>query len=99
MSLKKIELDGVQMEYEVFYDCSEHSDFYWTEFYIGKKLVTKRKYGIFGKKITNEVPFKVFELGLNIEDPSYTKKEIRHKIRHKLELLSRRKQIERGEII
>lgn len=99
MNLKKIELDGVQLEYETFYECGEYGDYEWTEFYIGTKISTRRKYFLFGEKITKEEPFKVFELNFSIENPNYTKKEVRKAIKRKLELFGRKSEIERGEII
>jgi len=100
MSLKKLEINGVKLDYEIFSDVNEvNGTFYWTEFYIGTRLVTKRKYLIFGEKKTKEVPFKVFVLDLDIEDPSYTKSDIRKKITRKLELLGRQAEIDRGEIV
>ena len=99
MSLKQLEIDGVQLQYEVFSDATECGMIYWTEFYIGTKTVTKRKYLMFGERKTKEVPFKVFVIHLNIEDPSHTKGEIRALINRQLELLGRKAEIERGEIV
>jgi hypothetical protein len=99
MNLKDIELDGIQMKYEIFSESSEYGDYYWTEFYIGTKTLVKRKYGLFGEKIKKEIPFKVFQLNISIEDPDYTKKDIRERIERKLELLGRKSEIERGEIV
>lgn len=99
MSLKQLEIDGVQLQYEVFSDASEYGTIHWTEFYIGTKIVTKRKYLMFGERKTKEVPFKVFTIHLNIEDPNHTKGEIRALINRQLELLGRKAEIERGEIV
>lgn len=100
MNLKKLEIDGMELQYEIFSDCNEYDGtIYWTEFYIGTRTVTKRKYLMFGEKKIKEVPFKVFTLYLNIEDPNYTKGEIRALITKQLELLGRKSEIERGEIV
>ena len=100
MGLKQLEIDGFQVQYEVFSDCNEYDGtIYWTEFYIGTRTVTKRKYLVFGEKKTKEVPFKVFTLYLNIENPNYTKGEIKSLINRQLELLGRKAEIERGEIV
>lgn len=99
MSLKKIELDGIQMEYQVFGGVTEYGEHYLTEFYIGSKTSIRRKYCLFGEKIKKKVPFKVFELYIDIEDPNYTKKDIRERIGRKLELLGRQREIENGEIV
>jgi hypothetical protein len=99
MALKQLEIDGVQLQYNIFSDFSEYSTVYWTDFYIGTRIITKRKYLLFGEKKTKEIPFKVFRLHINIEDPNYTKSEIRKKINKQLELLGRKSEIERGEIV
>jgi lipopolysaccharide assembly outer membrane protein LptD (OstA) len=99
MSLKKIELDGIQMEYQVFVSVSEFGEHNITQFYIGTKTTIKRKYCLFGKKIIKVEPFNVFTLYINIEDPNYTKKDIRELIERELALLGRKSEIERGEIV
>jgi hypothetical protein len=99
MSLKKIELNGFRMEYKIFGGVTEYGEHYITEFYIGTKTTIRRKYFLFGKKIEKVEPFKVFELYINIEDPMYTKKDIRARIEKKLELLGRQREIDNGEIV
>jgi hypothetical protein len=99
MSLKKIELDGIRMEYKVFGGVTEYGEHHITQFYIGNKTTIRRKFFLFGKKIKKIEPYKVFELYINIEDPTYTKKDIRERIERKLELLGRQSEIENGEIV
>ena len=94
-----MELDGIQMEYQVFGGVTEYGEHYLTDFYIGNKTTIRRKYGIFGKKIKKVKPCKIFRLYINIEDPNYTKKDIRERIERKLELLGRQSEIENGEIV
>ena len=99
MDLKDIELDGVRLKYKIFHHFSEYGENSWTEFYIGSKTIIRKKYVIFGKKIKKEIPFKVFEFNINIEDPSYTKEDIRGRLSDKLKLVYRKSEILRGEII
>ena len=98
-NLKRININGIELYYQLCYDVSEYGESEWTEFYIGTRIITRRKYYICGPIITYEIPNKVFELNFSIEDEYYTKKEIRYKIERKLELLNRKAEIERGEII
>ena len=98
--MKTIEINGRTLEYEVFSDCNEYDGLtYETAFYEGTKIERRKKYLLFGPVITKIVPNEIFRLFLNIEDPGYTKDDIRRKIERKLELLERPAQIERGEIV
>ena len=42
--MKKITIKGREFEYKTFYDCSEHGDYEWTEFYDGLEEIVKKKY-------------------------------------------------------
>jgi hypothetical protein len=98
--MKTINYHGREFQYEIFSDCNEYDGLtYETEFYEGTEMVTKRKYWLFGPKITVEQPKLIFKLYIDIEDETYTKQDIRDKIRRKVELLNRKLEIEKGEII
>lgn len=97
--MKKITIKGREFEYKTFYDCSEHGDYEWTEFYDGLEEIVKKKYIFFGEKKTYFIPKLMFKVYKNIEDPSYTKSDIKKIIEKQVELLERSKEIERGEII
>ena len=98
--MKTINYYGREFQYEIFSDCNEYDGLtYETEFYEGTEMVTKRKYWLFGPEITVEQPKLIFKLYLDIEDETYTKQDIRDKIRRKVELLNRKLEIEKGEII
>lgn len=97
--MKTIEINGRKIQYEVLYDVSEYGDTYETVFYEGTQIVSKKKYLLFGETITKEVPREIFRLYFNIEDEGRTKSETRAIIERRLELLDRKAQIERGEIV
>ena len=97
--MKTIEINGRKIQYEVLYDVSEYGDTYETVFYEGTQIVSKKKYLLFGETITKEVPYEIFRLYFNIEDEGRTKSETRAIIERRLELLDRKVQIERGEIV
>jgi len=97
--MKTLDVNGRTLQYEVCFYNSEFGCDEYTEFFEGTKSRTFRKYLLFGPKITKLVPNKVFELSINIEDPCFTKQEIRSRIEKQIELLERTEQIQRGEII
>ncbi len=97
--MNSIKINGRTLEYEVFYDVSEYGETYETAFYEGTKTERRKKYLLFGPTIEKTVPNEIFKLYLNIEDPGYTKDDIRRKIERALELLERPSEIERGEIV
>jgi len=97
--MKTLSINGNTFEYELEAHSGEFSDYYTTNFYQGTETITRKKFWLFGKKITKTIPKLVFTLNMDIEDPSYTKSEIRASIKRKIELMGRLAEIERGEII
>lgn len=95
----KVNIKGRELKYIVQYDCSEYGDYYWTQFYVETYSKTYKKFWLFGPTLTKEVPIVLFTLHLNVEDEYYTKSDIRTKILRQLELLDRKEQIKRGELI
>ena len=97
--LKTINIDGRVLGYKVCHDVGELESYSWTEFYEGAVPVTRRKYWLFGEKITVHQPKLIFKISRDIEDTSYTKSQVRAWIYHQLELMGRAEEIKRGEII
>jgi len=97
--MKKITIDGKQFDYEICSDANEYGTSEWTEFYQGKKIRKYKRFIFFGKIITEEVPNLIFEVPINIEDSCYTKEDIRKRLSRQVELLNRKEEIKRGEII
>ena len=71
----------------------------WTEFYEGTTTKTYKRFCLFGKETTVVKPKYVFTIYRDIEDKSYTKKQVRDWIQYELDLLNREDEIRRGEII
>jgi hypothetical protein len=92
-------ISGQEFNYKTKFCVNEIDTYEWTEFYKESMIVHKRKYGFFGKVIPHEVPIMLFKVNFNIESPFYTKDEVRKKLEYQVELLSRKEQIKRGEII
>jgi len=97
MGLKKIEINGEKFEYDIFLGDDYHADF--TEFYQGTEIESRKKYFFFGEIIDKEVPKLVFSVNFSIEDPDFTKEDVRKKLFRKVELLKRKEEIKKGEII
>lgn len=101
---KPIEINGETWYYEVYEDIDYDWYYIETAFFKTKtKIVTKRKYWLFGEKSQVEVEKSLrdadFKLPFSIKDRKYTKEEIRAKIEREIELLNRAEEIRRGEII
>lgn len=101
--MKEINIDGRVLKYQLMSDCSEHGSWDWTEFYEGTEKVTKRVRSgwldIFGTPTEVEVPKFVFKIDMSCENDRITKDEWRNKILKELDLLNRREELERGELI
>lgn len=97
---KEIQINGETWFYTVY----ERNEYDETAFFKTKtKIVTKKKYWFFGEKKEVEVEKYYndadFVLPLNVEDPSYSKRQILERILKKIEYLNRVEEIKRGEII
>lgn len=97
--MKTITIQGKTFEYEIFCDVDQWGESFYTEFYSGTETFTRRKYFIFGKKETLTRPKLVFTIYDNIEDHRRTKEDTRNKIEREVELLNRKEEIKRGELI
>lgn len=97
----QITINGRTFTYEVFDCSSEWGDVYETCFYEGTETIMVRTgfLGLFGPKKQVEQPKKVFTINWDANDPSITKSEWKKIIEHKIELLDRKEQLERGELI
>ena len=72
-----------------------------TEFFISTKLKYEKKgfLGLFGPIIEIEVPNVLFSVTFDIENPRWTKTELRAKLEKEVELLNRKDEIKKGELI
>lgn len=97
--MKELTIEGRTFQYKVTYFTSEYSDYYVTEFFEGTCTIMRKKYLFFGEEVEKKIPNFSFNLYVNIEDERYTKREIREMIMKKIELLNRKEEIKRGEIV
>ena len=95
----KITIRGEEFFYRLQSEVSEFSESEWTEFYKEIKIKTRKKYFLFGPIVEIEEPIILFEVGFWITSERYTKDELRTILEKKVELLHRKKEIEKGELI
>ena len=70
-----------------------------TEFFEGTETYNYKKWILFGKTITKEIPKHVFTISEVITNPNISKKWWEKKILEEIKILERKEQIERGEFI
>ena len=101
--MKEINIDGRVLKYQLMSDCSEYDSWDWTEFYEGTEMITKRVRSgwldLTGTLVQVEVPKFIFKINRSCDDDRMTKSEWRARITRELELLNRREELERGELI
>ena len=97
--MKEVVYGNMTLQYELDRIDCEYSFQIITHFYLGTETTTRRKYWLFGEKITISKPKKIFTLGIDVEDASYSKDDIRDAIKSKLCRIKREEEIARGEII
>lgn len=86
--------------YETKCDIGEYGESHWTDFYSPEPIKYKiRKYLFFGPLIEKTKYKKVFQIVFNVEDPRYTKLEVRKELNRRIDLMNRKSEIERGEIV
>jgi len=100
---KEIEVKGKKFLYEVrSHDCGDYgvNTCYDTDFFEYKYTIKySKKYWLFGPEVQTCVHQKLFTIPFNIECEKYLKKDVRAKIEKQVELLDRKLEIEKGEII
>ncbi len=97
--MKSITVNGRTFQYQIYADPDQWGDNISTCFYDGTETIKHKKYWLWGEIISKEEPKIVFELPFNIEDDHLTKGQVRERLERAVELLTRREQIQRGEII
>jgi len=92
---KEIVYDGKKYQYHQVEDnCGEKTYFYYNTTY-----ASHPKYLIFGPIIIKTIPKFIFQIYGHIESEIFSKDDIRMKIHEKVNIINRRKEIKRGEII
>lgn len=98
-NFKNISINGREFQYERCYHESEYGESTWYNFYEGYTTTTYKKYLFFGETITIKNPKLVFTVYQNIESERLTKLEVRRILEKEIELLERKEEINRGELI
>jgi hypothetical protein len=96
---KELIVNGRALLYRVSTYVGEYGMSEYTEFYEGFEEITRKKYYLFGPVITITKPKFAFRLPYSIESDKYSKTSVRRNIESYVELLGRKAEIERGEII
>lgn len=94
--MKTIEIKGKEYQYQVYNSTSSHDI---TEFFLGVREYTRRKYWLFGEKVIKKEPIKVFTVYFDIETEFMTKKQIRNVLYKKIKILERQEEIKNNKII
>lgn len=89
--MKKIVYNGITYSYQIYDD--------ETYIFLGTEPKNYRKWCLFGQKLTKEVPKFIFKIIQNIENPCYTKSNIRKFFEDKIKIEDRKKEIKIGEIV
>ncbi len=99
--MKSVTIEGRTLQYETkWYSMGEYGEYPVTIFYEGTETVTKRTGFLgLGPKVTKEVPKQIFKIHEDSKNTELTKDWWKKAIEHELELLDRKAQIERGELI
>ena len=99
--MKTLNINGKTLQYQTFWDCNEWGEYAWTEFYHGTQKVIKRTgfLGLFGPKVEVEEPIYIFKIDEDSDNTRLSKRWWLEKITKELELVDRKDQLERGELI
>lgn len=99
--MKTIVINDRTLRFERVYNGSEWGPTYCTYFYEGFTYETIRSgfLGLFGPKIIKEIPKKIFVIYQDCDDVVLTKDWWKTHIVRQLELLDRKSQLKRGELI
>jgi hypothetical protein len=99
--MKEITIQGRTFQYETWWEPYGEGIFDdpVTIFYDGKQTVNYRKWRIFGPVLQREEPKEVFRIYADSEDEKLSKTWWTNKISDRIELLNRKEEIEKGELI
>ena len=99
--MKKITIEGR----EFFYEVRKEDDYGFsfgtrTIFYDPTpKIIKRKKYYFFGKDIEIRQYKSLFIMYINIESPKYSKCQTKELLTRQIQILNRKEEIERGEIV
>ena len=100
--MKTIKIGNRELQYKVKYHRDDYA-YYETSFYEGVEEYTRRKYILFGEKITKTRPILIFRIYVDIESIEYDKSQCRRMIMARLKDFdnrrTRRQEIHKGGLI
>ena len=100
--MRTIEINGRVLAYETKWNSmGEYGDYPVTIFYEGTTTRLRRTgfLGIFGRIVTEEIPKEVFKIYQDSNDERLTRGYWRERIENEIELLDRKDQLKRGDLI
>ena len=97
--MKEVTIGNRTLQCKTYNKETEYGYYKCTGFYEGTEIVTRKKWGFWGKTITEEKPKLVFTIDADIDSPKLTKEYWRREIGKQIELLDRRDEILNGEYI
>ena len=100
--MKTVEINGREFTYETkWISMGEYGDYPVTIFYEGTTTRLKRNgfLGIFGRLVTEEIPKEVFKIYHDSADERLSKSFWRERIEKEIDLLDRKDQLKRGDLI
>jgi hypothetical protein len=99
--MKTIEVQGRTLQYETLW--VRYGEDYGSDpvtvFYEGTQTVSRKRWLLFGPTIESQQPKEVFRIYADTENLDLSKSWWRKQITLKLELLNRKEEIEKGELI
>lgn len=98
--MKDITIEDESLKYQVFDVTGSNSPYsFITKFYNGTEIITERKYLFFGEKQEKIQPKFYFEVPFNIEEPTYSKIQMRALIMRYYNVALRIEEIKNNQII
>ena len=97
--MKKLLFNGIELDLKICSYVSEAGDSNWVEFYYGTEIIRKKKYILFGDVIETENPKLLFTIYANYNDLTLSKRWWREKISEKFEVINRKEELLKGELI
>jgi hypothetical protein len=97
--VREVEHEGEKFKYFVTCDSSEYGDYYQTHFFRETAKFSKKKSWFSSKRITVEEPIVLFYVPYNANDEQLSKTWWRNKIAAAVELLDRKAELAKGELI
>jgi hypothetical protein len=99
-TITKITILGKEYFYRIKCKEFQSDEWNWTEFFTDYKSHMRKRFYFFGKPILIIEPTEIlFRVEFNIESITKTKSDVRIQLEHAVKLLTRKEEIERGEII